>query len=96
MNEQIEEMARIASKCITSWLNNETPKALPDYIAETFYNTGYRKFSESELNKQIQELTFKSIDLNIHQQFDEDFAKMIMRWNNNSKSEKENKDEQAD
>ena len=45
--EQIEEMARIASKCITSWLNNETPKALPDYIAEALYNAGYRKQSEN-------------------------------------------------
>ena len=41
--KQIEEMVRIASKCITSWLNNETPKALPDYIAEALYNVGYRK-----------------------------------------------------
>lgn len=43
--KQIEEMVRIASKCITSWLNNETPKALPDYIAEALYNVGYRKQS---------------------------------------------------
>lgn len=41
--KQIEEMVRIVSKCITSWLNNETPKALPDYIAEALYNVGYSK-----------------------------------------------------
>lgn len=41
--KQIEEIVRIASKCITSWLNNETPKALPDYIAEALYNVGYSK-----------------------------------------------------
>jgi hypothetical protein len=39
----IEEMAKVASKCMTKWLNNETPKVLPDYIAEAFYNAGYRK-----------------------------------------------------
>ena len=43
MTKQIEEMSRIASKCITSWLNNETPKTSPDYIAERLYNAGYRK-----------------------------------------------------
>ncbi|MBR4295735.1 MAG: hypothetical protein IKT56_02715 [Clostridia bacterium] len=47
--KQIEEMARIASKCITSWLNNETPKALPDYIAEAFCNADYRKQSENTI-----------------------------------------------
>ena len=43
MNEQIEEMARIASKCMTSWLNNETSKTLPEHIAEAIYNADYRK-----------------------------------------------------
>ena len=46
--KQIEEMAKIMSKCITSWLNNETPKTLPDYIAEALYTAGYRKQSEGE------------------------------------------------
>lgn len=46
--KQIEEMAKIASKCMTKWLNNETPKALPDYIAEALYNAGCRKQSEGE------------------------------------------------
>lgn len=45
-NKQIKEMANIASKCTTSWLNNETPKTLPNHIAEALYNTGYRKVSE--------------------------------------------------
>lgn len=44
---QIDEMARIASKCITSWLNNETPKTLPDYIAEALYTEGYRRQGEN-------------------------------------------------
>lgn len=44
--KQNDEMAKIASKCMTKWLNNETPKALPDYIAEAFYNAGYRKQSK--------------------------------------------------
>ena len=44
--KQNDEMAKIASKCMTKWLNNETPKALPDYIAEAFYNAGYRKQSD--------------------------------------------------
>ena len=45
-NKQIKEMANIVSKCTTSWLRNETPKALPNHIAEALYNTGYRKASE--------------------------------------------------
>lgn len=46
--KQIEGMAKVASKCMTKWLNNETPKVLPDYIAEAFYNASYRKQSEGE------------------------------------------------
>jgi hypothetical protein len=45
----IEEMAKVASKCMTKWLNNETPKVLPDYIAEAFYNAGYRKQGENNI-----------------------------------------------
>lgn len=61
MNEekQIEEMARIASKCITNWLNNETPKPLPDYIAEVLYNACYRK--ASEVAEEVTEAVKKSL-----------------------------------
>ena len=44
--KQIEEMADIVSKCITRWLNNETTKSSPNYIAETLYTKDYRKASE--------------------------------------------------
>lgn len=44
--EQIKEIADIVSKCITSWLNNETTKSSPDYIAEALYNADYRKASD--------------------------------------------------
>lgn len=51
--KQIVEIARIVSKCITSWLNNETPKVLPDYVAEAIYNAGYRKQSVGEWKTNI-------------------------------------------
>lgn len=41
--KQIDEMVEIASKCMTKWLNSETSKALPNYIAEENYTAGYRK-----------------------------------------------------
>lgn len=60
MNEdkQIEEMSKIASKCITSWLNNETPKVLPDYIAEALYTASYRKASDvaREIFEEIEDI----------------------------------------
>ena len=47
--KQIDEMVEIASKCMTKWLNNETPKVLPNYIAESIYTAGYRKQSENTI-----------------------------------------------
>ena len=64
-----------------SKVDGRTMLLSPDDLAycKDLYEQGYRKFSKSELDKQIQELTLKSMDLRIHQHFDKEFAKMIMR-----------------
>lgn len=45
-DKQIGEMAKVVSKCVTSWLRDETPKALLDYIVDAIYNAGYRNSTE--------------------------------------------------
>ena len=84
--KQIEEMANIINEMDDPNAhyydeNLEQHEAFADCftIAKHLYEQGYRKFSKSELDKKIQELTLKSMDLRIHQHFDKEFAKMIMR-----------------
>lgn len=47
------------------WLNNETTKSSPDYIAEALYNAGYRK--ASDVASEIIDAVFEILDAEYRQ-----------------------------